>query len=136
MLGNRVPIDGKMNRNKYFHVLNDYALTSVDNLIGESFIFQQDNAPCRNAKSINQFSNEISVRTLNWAPQSPDKGFLKNIWAYVKRKLTIDLARTRENTIFEVKYVLKDFSLQYILKLVDNAPSLQKAVRAMGGYKF
>ena len=100
MLGNLVPINETMDRNKYLHFLNDNAL-------------------CHKAKSIKQFLNEIGVRTLNWAPQSPEKSMLENIWAYAKRKLSIDLARKRENTISDVKELWKDIFLEYILKLVD-----------------
>ena len=78
-------------------------------------IFQLNNASCHKAKSINQIFNKIGARTLNWAPQSQDKGFLENTSPYVKRHLSVILVRTQENTIAEVK----ELSLEYILKFVD-----------------
>ena len=71
--------------------------------------------------------------TLLLAPQSRTKGIIKDIWAYLKRKLSIDLDKTRDNTISEVKEVLKDIFLEYILKLI--APrNVQKAIRANEDY--
>ena len=68
-----------MDRNKYLHVLNDYAFPSGNNWIGERFIFQQDNAQCHKAKFLTQFLNEIGVRNRNWASQSPDKNIIKKM---------------------------------------------------------
>ena len=53
---------------KYWHVLNDCAFPSCGNLIGENFIFQQDNAP---NLLIRVFFNKIG--TMDGAPKSTDK---------------------------------------------------------------
>ena len=90
---------------------------SYDNCVGDNFIFKQDKTSCHKAKSFTQFSNAIGVRFLNWAPQSSEKCFIENIWAYVKQKLSVDLARTGEKKISEVKEHCKRALQAYILTI-------------------
>jgi len=57
--------ENKSFRRKYLDVLNNHALPSVDKFIGESFILQQDNAPCHKVKLITQFLKDVCVNTLD-----------------------------------------------------------------------
>jgi len=61
-LGDLLLVDGTMKQRKYLDVLNNYAFPSGDKLIGESFILQQDNAPCHKAKLITQIT-QVTVQT-------------------------------------------------------------------------
>jgi len=134
-VGDLVPVDGMMTKSKYLEVLNNFAFPSGDKLIGESFIFQQDNAPCHKAKMITSFLSEIGVYILDWPPQSPDLNIIENLWAYIKRKRCADLQRTREDTISEVEALWRDVPLDYIRNLVESVPRrLQKVISAKGGY--
>lgn len=136
-LGDLVPIDGTMNQSKYIHVLNDHAFPSANRLIGQSFILQQDNAPCHKARSITNFLTDIEVNTLDWPPQSPDLNIIENVWAYIKRKRSSCLARMRDETIAEIEGLWKEVSLETIQNLVKSVPGrLKKVIDVRGGYIF
>jgi len=64
-LGDLLHVDGTIKQRKHLDVLNNHAFPSGDKLIGESFILQQDNAPCHKAKLITQFLKDVCVNTLN-----------------------------------------------------------------------
>lgn len=136
-LGNLVPIDGTMNKDKYLNILNNYAFISGDTLIGESFILQQDNAPCHKARLITDFLRDTGVNTLDWPPQSPDLNIIENVWSYIKGKRSPCLTRTREETINEIEGLWKDISLETIQNLVKSIPRrLQSVIEVKGGYIF
>lgn len=136
-MGDLVPVDGIMEKGKYLNVLNDHAFPSGDKLIGENFIFQQDNAPCHKAKVITQFLKDVGVNTLDWPPQSPDLNIIENLWAYIKRMRSPNLTRNREDTISEVKALWREIPLSYIQSLVKSVPGrLRKVIDARGGYIF
>ena len=117
-----IPIDGTMNKDKYLRVLNDHAFSSGDRLIGQSFVLQQDNAPCHKAHMITEFLRDVEVKVLDWLPQSPDFNINDNKWAYLKRKRSSDLSRTREETISEVQGLWQDISLETLKNLVKSIP--------------
>lgn len=39
-------VEGTMNSVKYCHTMKEFMLPSANKLLGENFIYQQDNAPC------------------------------------------------------------------------------------------
>lgn len=136
-LGDFVPIDGSMNQNRYLTTLNDHAFPSGDRLIGESFILQQDNAPCHKARMITNYLKDVAVNVLNWPPQSPDLNIIENVWSLVKRKRIVSLHKTREETISELTSLWEEITPEILQSLVDSVPRrLQKVIQAKGGYTF
>lgn len=136
-LGDLVPITGSMNQHQYLSTLNDTAFPNGDRLIGESFILQQDNAPCHKSRMITNFLKNVGVGTLDWPPQSPDLNIIENVWSLLKRKRTVSLNKTREETISEVTSLWKEISPEVLQNLVDSVPRrLQKVIEAKGGYTF
>lgn len=136
-LGDLVPITGSMNQSQYLNTLNNNAFPSGDRLIGESFILQQDNAPCHKARTISNFLKNVGVMALDWPPQSPDLNIIENVWSLLKRKRTVSLNKTREETISEVTSLWKEISPEILQNLVDSVPRrLQKVIEAKGGYTF
>lgn len=135
--GELVPVDGMMNQQKYLSILNDHAFASGDKLIGESFILQQDNAPCHKGRLVTSFLRGAEVETLNWPPQSPDLNIIENVWGYIKGKRCVSLIRDRNETISEVQSLWKEVSVEMLCKLVEAIPKrLQKVIIAKGGYIF
>ena len=75
-IGNIVKIDQIMMKEMYLDILKNHAISSGSWIIGEPFIFQEDNGPkysskrCRN--HLSELENDkITERTV-WPPQSPD----------------------------------------------------------------
>jgi len=108
-----------------------------DRLIGESFILQQDNAPCHKARAVTNFLMDVGANVLNWPPQSPDLNIIENVWSLLKRKRTVSLHKTREETISELTSLWEEISPEILQNLVDSVPRrLQKVIEAKGGYTF
>ncbi len=49
--------------------------------------FQQDNAPCYTARSIEVRMEDHPIKTLSWPAQSPDLNPIENPWNVIKRKM-------------------------------------------------
>lgn len=49
-VGDLVKVDGTINRHGYHNILQRHALPSGQRLVGDGFIFQQDNAPIHTAR--------------------------------------------------------------------------------------
>ena len=119
-MGDFVPINVSMNQNQYLTILNEHAFPSGDRLIGQSFIFQQENAPCQKSKMIKTFLIENCIETLDWPNQSPDLNVIENVWSYIKCQRTADMTGTREGTISDVKSLLENIPTKYIQNLIDS----------------
>lgn len=126
-----------MNQGQYLTTVNEHAFPSGERLIGESFILQQDNAPCHKARTITKFLKDVGVTVLDWPPQSPDLNIIENIWSLLKRKRTVSLNKTREETISELTSLWKEVTPEILHNLVDSVQDrLKKVIDAKGGYIF
>ncbi len=64
--------------------LEHFMLPSADQLFKDAdFIFQQDLAPARVAKSTKSWLNEHGVGVLDWPANSPDMNPIENIWVFI-----------------------------------------------------
>lgn len=58
-------IDGYMNSVKYQKML-DVIMPSANNLLGENYLFQQDNTPCHKATATMGWFTDHDVEVLPW----------------------------------------------------------------------
>ena len=75
-MGSIAKIDGEMTKEVYLKILKEHVLVCGTELIGERFVFQQDNDPKHTAKVVKQYLNEKQeeglLKVMTWPPQSPD----------------------------------------------------------------
>src|SRR4029434_10092009 len=62
-----------------------FALTMFPN--SEEFFFQQNNAPCHTARSVNVWMKAHQISALSWPAQSQDLNPNENLWNVIKRKM-------------------------------------------------
>ena len=73
----------KLNSNKYIEILQKYLLPVYD----DNYIFQHDNDPKHTAMITSLFLIDNNVKTLIWAPNSPNLNPIENIWSILKQLL-------------------------------------------------
>ena len=83
-LGSLVKLEGCLDSTPYQQVLEEHILTDTATLIGDDFVFQQDNAPIHTSRSTRQWLCQHDVTLLDWPPKSPDANPIENLWHELK----------------------------------------------------
>lgn len=84
-------IRGTLNGTGYIDVLGDFLVPSAHMLgYADSYIFQEDNAPCHKARIVTEWKENAGITTLAWPPQSPDLSPIENLWSSVARDVRED----------------------------------------------
>jgi len=109
-------IEGNLNSEKYCDLLRDDIFPVLKSSM-ESFIFQQDNAPCHTSKYTISTIEEEGVEILKWPAHSPDISPIEKIWSILKN-------RVYENTQFKDKQSLWSKIESEGEKLTTNEPDL------------
>ena len=106
-LGTLVPIEGKLNSEKYINLLKEYFIPFLRQERPD-LIFMQDNSPVHTSRLSSQFLRDQSIETLSWPPQSPDlRSILKR-----KRIKKFGHAKTKNELIDQVQQIWSDFQTE------------------------
>lgn len=116
-------VQGMMNSKQYIEVLEKTMLPSAQQLVGQDFIFQDDNAPCHRAKSVQQWMKKHGVQVLDWPAQSPDLNPIENLWSKIGYEISKKHPTNKQELIEAIiaawnRIVTKE----YIKKLVYSMP--------------
>ncbi|GFV66267.1 transposable element Tcb1 transposase [Trichonephila clavipes] len=66
-------VSGTVKAMNYIEILQNKLLPTARDLFGnQSWIFQDDNAPCHRAKVVQKWLKDHTVNRMNWPGQSPD----------------------------------------------------------------
>jgi transposase len=79
----------RLNQVTYLDILENTMIPSRDLLVQNSddWYFQQDNAPCHTARSIQAWFEENEVRCVKWPRRSPDLNPIEHVWNEIDKKL-------------------------------------------------
>ena len=92
-------------------------------LIGNDFIYQQDNASCHTSKeSVNWVINEMpdAILPTHWPVDSPDLNSLDYFfWNEVSQRLTEEKFSNRHELITKIKETVKEIPLKFIRDAID-----------------
>ncbi|GFV76997.1 uncharacterized protein TNCV_690671 [Trichonephila clavipes] len=71
----------------YIEILQNKLLPTARDLFGnQSWIFQDDNAPCHRTKVVQKWLKDHTVNRMNWLGQSPDLNPIENLWFKIEKK--------------------------------------------------
>ncbi|GFX72811.1 transposable element Tcb1 transposase [Trichonephila clavipes] len=129
-------VSGTVNAMDYIEVLQNKLLPTARDLFGnQSWIFQEDNAPCNRAKVVQKWFKDHSVNRMNWPGQYPDLNPIENLWFKIgyeiSKKKHSNKRELIEALIFSFKHIVtKDL----LLKLVHSMPKRCRAVIKANGW--
>ena len=139
--GTIIFIDEKLTGVLYRDILEKNMLPTAHRLIGQQFIFREDNGPQhagekRGCKIVKEWIKQNNVTRLDWPAQSPDLSSIEHLWNDLKKRVSqhkcLNLPRLREKIVEEFQNTNREF----LAKLIQSMPARCKAViRAKGAHK-
>ena len=73
-------VSGTVKAMEYIEILQNKLLPIARDLSGnQSWVFQDDNAPCHRAKVVQKWFEDHTVNRMNWSGQSPDLNPIENL---------------------------------------------------------
>lgn len=139
-VGNLHRINGILTKERYKAILEEHAIPSGLQLIGEGFHLQQDNDPkhtarlCRNYLQ-QQEADGILVNMI-WPPQSPDLNPIELLWDELDRRVREHCARSQQQLWEHLQEAWNAIPVETLQRLVLRMPKICKAVIKCGGGYF
>ena len=131
-------LDGTVNADRYIkEVLEPKLLFSARDIFGEGqpFVFQQDGAPCHTAKKCLNWFKTKKIELLEWPGNSPDLNPTENLWARLKRAVSVrrpgNKTQLIEAVISSWFHIITPHDLE---RLVDSMQRRCQAVIKAKGY--
>ena len=122
-------LEGRLDSTAYRQVLEEHMLTDAAALIGDDFVFQQDNAPIHTCRSTRQWLRQHDVTLLDWPPKSPDENPIENLWHELKTAAN----RCKPSTAAELWNALQEAWQQIaaarVRNLAESVPRRLGAIR-------
>jgi hypothetical protein len=136
--GSLIPVTGTVTAVKYIDILQQHLIPHCSVWYPDgNFIYQQDNAPCHKASTVQQFLMNNDIRTLDWPPYSPDLNCIENLWACLKRKVHSSPIANKQQLIEVATNIWEndDDIRDCCLSLIQSMPQrVQKCIASRGGY--
>ncbi|GFU35686.1 transposable element Tcb1 transposase [Trichonephila clavipes] len=133
----RLPIvSGTVKAMDYIEIQQNKLLPTARDLFGnQSWIFQDNNAPCHRAKVVQNWLKVHTVIRMSWPGQSPDLNPKENLWFKIgyeiSKKKPSNKRELIEALIFSFNHIVtKDL----LLKLVHSLPKRCRAVIKANGW--
>ena len=127
-------IDGRLNADGYKNILQTKMLPDAARLIGNRFVFQQDNASIHTARTVRQWFLNNDVTVLDWPPRSPDANPIENLWHQLKTSVSAAQPKTSDELWAALQTAWESIPQENVKKLVESLPrQVQAIAKAKGG---
>lgn len=132
-------VEGKMNARMYAQILEEDFLGTLrdKNLRLEDVVLQQDHDPKHKSKFVTNWLHYNDVKTLRWAPFSPDMNIIENAWDQLDDKIRArkPLPSNCEELWEALQEEWANLDMSYIDNLYDSLPRRVEALKeAQGKY--
>ena len=101
-------IEGNMNSNMYYEILQQSMIPSLQKL-GSRAVFQYDNNPKHTCKTTIALLKRQRVKVMDWPSMSPDLNPIEHLWRILKRKVEVckvsNICRLRDVVMEEWKSI-------------------------------
>ena len=132
-------IKGIMDKNMYHKILVHYAVKEGRQLIGEPFIFQEDNDPKHASKLCRNYLTKLEQRgvliRMIWPSQSPDLNPIEHMWEFLDRQIIKTEITNKDQLFDELNKIWVKIGVRVIRKYIN---SMQRrciaVIKAKGGH--
>ena len=98
------------------------------------WIFQQDNAPCHNARRTKEWLYQMNVRLMNWPARSPDLNPIENIWAILKTIIARENPASLDDLARVISHAwISDLTQDTIRNCINSMTSRMETMLDSGG---
>ena len=97
-------IDGLMNSEIYFRIIDTHLAPSVKKIKLKNYILQQDNDPKHTINCTRDHLSDKKILTSDWPAQSPDMNPIENLWYILK----VEVEKGKPKNIKELKKCVKE----------------------------
>lgn len=137
--GDLIKIDGVLRKERYREILEDHGISSGLRIIGENFVFQQDNDPKHTSKICRQYLEEMEqegrISVMKWPPQSPDLNPIELLWEELDREVRKSAPTSAKMLWEELQAAWTRIDPTTLVKLVERMSRLCVAViKNKGGH--
>ena len=114
-------------------------LPSAKKLIGDDFIFQEDNDPKHagehGCKIVKKWVQENGIHRLDWPAQSPDMNPIEHVWRLLKKRLATIKSKNFDELRKNIEKEYQNIDKKHRHELINSMPRRIKAlIKAKGGH--
>lgn len=138
-VGDIAKIDGILKKEGYRDILENHAIPSGIRLLGQNFIFQQDNDPKHSSKLCKDYlrhlEEEGTLKIMEWPPQSPDLNPIELLWEELDRQVRKSAPTSTTEMWNKLQSSWTSISEETLAKLIARMPRLCAAIiKSRGGH--
>lgn len=133
-VGPLVKIDGIMTGIGYKDILAEHFDGEYSENLPLKFIFQQDNDPKHCSKIVKKWFKDNKINVLDWPAQSPDLNPIENLWAILKRAVSIRKPQRKDDLWQILQEEWEKITPETCAKLAESIPKRCQRVIQNHGY--
>ena len=131
-------IENRMDAKQYRDIVKFVGIPSARNLLGDGFVWQQDNDPKHTSLLLQEFFEDAEEKgfceLLPWPSYSADLNPTKNLWHRVDREAKERACNTIPELLTSLHAAWEKVPLDYLRGLIDSMPRrIYTVIKAWGG---